>query len=115
MKTKKSTFRRKLLASSVSSCLLASVCVQAQDEDLLEEVVVTGVYASQLNAVNTKRDAASVVDAISAEDIGKLPDVTIADSLQRIPGIQVERTAGEGGPVQIRGLGNVVRPAGAGW
>lgn len=107
MKTKKSTFRRKLLASSVSSCLLASVCVQAQDEGLLEEVVVTGVYASQLNAVSTKRDAVSVVDAISAEDIGKLPDVTIADSLQRVPGIQVERTAGEGGPVQIRGLGNV--------
>lgn len=107
METNKNTFRRKLLASSISSCLLASVCVQAQQEDMLEEVVVTGVYASQLNAVNTKRDAMSVVDAISAEDIGKLPDVTIADSLQRVPGIQVERTAGEGGPVQIRGLGNV--------
>lgn len=107
MDTTKGIFRRKLLASSISSCLLASAYVQAQDEPMLEEVVVTGVYASQQNAVNTKRDAASVVDAISAEDIGKLPDVTIADSLQRVPGIQVERTAGEGGPVQIRGLGNV--------
>ena len=84
--------------------LAASVNAQ---ENMVEEVVVTGVYASQQNAVNTKRNAASVVDAISAEDIGKLPDVTIADSLQRIPGIQVERTAGEGGPVQIRGLSNV--------
>lgn len=100
-------FRKTLLASSISSLLIAPALVQAQDEPMLEEIVVTGVYASQLNAVNTKRDAASVVDAISAEDIGKLPDVTIADSLQRIPGIQVERTAGEGGPVQIRGLANV--------
>ena len=108
MEPKKSAFRRKVLASSISSCLLASAYVQAQDsEPLLEEVVVTGVYASQQNAVDTKRDSASVVDAISAEDIGKLPDVTISDSLQRIPGIQVERTAGEGGPVQIRGMANV--------
>lgn len=107
METTKGNFRRKVLTASISSCLLASYAVQAQDEPLLEEVVVTGVYASQQNAVSTKRDATSVVDAISAEDIGKLPDVTIADSLQRVPGIQVERTAGEGGPVQIRGLGNV--------
>lgn len=106
MEAHRKAFRKTLLASSISSCLLASVCVQAQ-ENLVEEVVVTGVYASQQNAVNTKRNAPSVVDAISAEDIGKLPDVTIADSLQRIPGIQVERTAGEGGPVQIRGLSNV--------
>lgn len=106
MKAQRKAFRKTLLASSISSCLLASVYVQAQ-EGPVEEVVITGVYASQKNAVNTKRSAASVVDAISAEDIGKLPDVTIADSLQRIPGIQVERTAGEGGPVQIRGLANV--------
>ncbi|WP_020208156.1 TonB-dependent receptor [Gilvimarinus chinensis] len=109
MESNKGTFRRKVLASSISSCLLASAYMaQAQEsEPMLEEVVVTGVYASQQNAINTKRDATSVVDAISAEDIGKLPDVTISDSLQRIPGIQVERTAGEGGPVQIRGLSNV--------
>lgn len=108
MEAQKRAFRKTLLASSISSCLLASVYVQAQEpEGMVEEVVVTGVYASQQNAVNTKRNAASVVDAISAEDIGKLPDITISESLQRIPGIQVERTAGEGGPVQIRGLANV--------
>ncbi|WP_027329759.1 TonB-dependent receptor [Marinimicrobium agarilyticum] len=107
MDTRTKGFKKTLLASSISSLLLAPALGHAQDEPMLEEIVVTGVYASQLNAVNTKRDAASVVDAISAEDIGKLPDVTIADSLQRIPGIQVERTAGEGGPVQIRGLSNV--------
>ena len=107
METRTQGFKKTLLATSISSVLLAPAFAQAQSEPMLEEIVVTGVYASQLNAVSTKRDAASVVDAISAEDIGKLPDVTIADSLQRIPGIQVERTAGEGGPVQIRGLANV--------
>lgn len=107
METRTKSFKKTLLASGISSVLLAPSLVQAQAEPQLEEIVVTGVYASQQSAVNIKRDAASVVDAISAEDIGKLPDVTIADSLQRIPGIQVERTAGEGGPVQIRGLGNV--------
>lgn len=106
MEAQKRAFRKTLFASSISSCLLGSIYVQAQ-ENMVEEVVITGVYASQQNAVNTKRQASSVVDAISAEDIGKLPDVTISDSLQRIPGIQVERTAGEGGPVQIRGLANV--------
>lgn len=97
---------KKILTSAISACLLTSGYSQAQEQPV-EELVVTGVYASQLNAVNIKRDAASVVDAISAEDIGKLPDSTISDSLQRIPGIQIERTAGEGGPVQIRGLSNV--------
>ncbi|PSJ37068.1 TonB-dependent receptor [Allosphingosinicella deserti] len=72
-----------------------------------EEIVVTGIRASQARAINVKRNADSVVDAISAEDIGKLPDVTISDSLQRIPGVQVRREAGEGGAINIRGLPQV--------
>lgn len=105
----KPEFKKKILASSISSaCLFLTMGAVAQDQaGIEEEVIVTGVKASQASAINTKRDAVSVVDGISAEDIGKLPDVTISDSLQRIPGIQVERTAGEGGPVQIRGLANV--------
>ncbi len=98
--------RNILMCGSAMTLAMLASGVQAQ-EDNIEEVVVQGVRAAQESAVNTKREAASVVDGISAEDIGKLPDVTIADSLQRIPGIQVTRTAGEGGPVQIRGLGNV--------
>jgi iron complex outermembrane receptor protein len=99
-----------LLYGSVSTLALAGMAgvANAQDESLqTEEVLVTGIRGSQTTAINTKRDAVSVVDAISAEDIGKLPDVTISDSLQRITGVQVQRTAGEGGPVQIRGLPNV--------
>ncbi|WP_420137388.1 TonB-dependent receptor [Sphingomonas sp.] len=72
-----------------------------------DEVVVTGIRAAQQRAVSIKRNAASVVDAISAEDIGKLPDVTISDSLQRIPGVQILRSAGEGSTVNIRGLPQV--------
>jgi len=72
-----------------------------------DEVVITGIRAAQQRAVNIKRNAASVVDAISAEDIGKLPDVTISDSLQRIPGVQIRRDAGEGSTINIRGLPQV--------
>ncbi|WP_049722141.1 TonB-dependent receptor [Gilvimarinus polysaccharolyticus] len=98
------------MASVVASCALASLngVAVAQDDQMLEEVVVRGVRAAQETAVSVKRDAAGVVDAISAEDIGKLPDATIADSLQRIPGIQIRRSAGEGSSVNIRGLPQVV-------
>jgi TonB-dependent receptor len=71
------------------------------------EIVVTGIRASQQRAVALKRDAISVQDSISAEDIGKLPDVTISDSLQRIPGVQIRRDAGEGSSINIRGLPQV--------
>jgi iron complex outermembrane recepter protein len=72
-----------------------------------EVVVVTGIRNSQKRAVSIKRDAVQVVDAISSEDIGKFPDATISDALQRIPGVQVRREAGEAGAVNIRGLPQV--------
>lgn len=73
-----------------------------------EEIVVTGIRASQAAAIDIKRDEVAIVDAISAEDIGKLPDVTIVDALQRISGVQIQRSAGEGTTVNIRGLPQVV-------
>lgn len=72
-----------------------------------QAIVVTGIRASIERAIDVKRNSASVVDAISAQDIGKLPDVTISDSLQRIPGVQIRREAGEGGSVNVRGLPQV--------
>ncbi|PZR34141.1 TonB-dependent receptor [Caulobacter segnis] len=74
----------------------------------VEEIVVTGVRGSQMKSVDIKRKQSAIVDAISAEDIGKLPDVTIADSLQRISGVQIQRNAGEGATVNIRGLAQVI-------
>ncbi|MBU0911908.1 MAG: TonB-dependent receptor [Gammaproteobacteria bacterium] len=76
----------------------------AKKEQQVEVIQVRGLRASTAASINTKRFATSQVDGITAQDIGKLPDVTIADSLQRITGVQIERVAGEGGPVQIRGL-----------
>jgi TonB-dependent receptor len=75
--------------------------------DEIEVIQVTGIRGSLIEAMNTKRFSSSVVDSISAVDIGKLPDATIADSLQRITGIQITRSGGEGAKVNIRGNGNV--------
>ncbi|WP_231738564.1 MULTISPECIES: TonB-dependent receptor [Sphingomonas] len=79
----------------------------SQSADAESEIVITGIRASQARAIEVKRNADSVVEAISAQDIGKLPDVTISDSLQRIPGVQIRRDAGEGAAVNIRGLPQV--------
>lgn len=70
----------------------------------IERISVTGIRASQKQALNQKRFANAVVDSISAEDIGKFPDRNIAESLQRVPGVTIARNfAGEGGNVSIRG------------
>ncbi|RZK02086.1 MAG: TonB-dependent receptor [Novosphingobium sp.] len=68
------------------------------------EIIVQGIRASLDRSLDVKRAAASVVDAISAEDVGKFPDVNIAESVQRISGVQINRTRGEGRTVNIRGL-----------
>lgn len=100
------TFRKKLLAASVSSCVLASAsAAMAQDEPaVIEEVQVFGIRASVQAAMDIKRDSTGVVDAISAEDIGKMPDANLAESLQRIAGVSISRTNGEGAQVTVRGI-----------
>ncbi|WP_353085598.1 TonB-dependent receptor [Stenotrophomonas sp.] len=71
----------------------------------LDTVQVTGIRNSLSQAMDIKRDAPGVVDAISAEDIGKFPDTNLAESLQRITGISIERRDGEGAQVTARGFG----------
>jgi len=98
-----------LLAGASSMALATGAYAQATDaSSQVEEIVVTGIRGSQMRSVDIKRKEASLVDAISAEDIGKLPDTTIADSLQRIPGVQIKRDAGEGATINIRGLAQVI-------
>jgi TonB-dependent receptor len=80
---------------------------KAKDADELQEVTVTGVRASQIRAIEIKRLAPSIQDSISAENIGQLPDVTITDALQRITGVQINRDAGVGTSVDVRGLPQV--------
>ncbi len=79
----------------------------AEDSQTIETVVVLGVKGAEQKAIDVKRNASSIVDSIVAEDIGKLPDTTISDSLQRLPGVQIHRDAGEGAGINIRGLPEV--------
>ncbi len=107
--------RKSLYYSSVASTMsliLAAVSptiANAQDSadtsNELEEIVVTGIRGSLKQAMDMKRDARGVVDAISAEDMGKFPDTNLAESLQRITGVSIERENGEGSKVTVRGFG----------
>lgn len=74
-------------------------------DDAEGEIVVTGFRASLNAALNVKRTSVGAVDAIVAEDIAKFPDQNLAESLQRIPGIAIQRDGGEGRAITVRGLG----------
>lgn len=75
-----------------------------QQDDPADDIVVTGIRASLDRAIDIKRNSAGVVDAISAEDIGKFPDTNLAESLQRITGVSINRVNGEGSQVSVRGF-----------
>jgi TonB-dependent receptor len=100
------SFKRKILATAVASIAAASFSnVTFAQDDTVEEVTVTGIRASVAQAMDTKRNAVGVVDAISAEDIGKMPDSNLSESLQRISGLSINRSDGEGSQVTARGIG----------
>jgi TonB-dependent receptor len=77
----------------------------AETADADADIVVTGIRASQRASIDIKRNAVGVVDSIVAEDLGKLPDQNVAESLQRIAGVTIERNRGEGRYVTVRGFG----------
>src|SRR5690625_5597910 len=89
-----------LMVRAISAPALAPVT-----DPLIEEVYVAGIRASLERAMDIKRESSGVVDAIAAEDIGRFPDANLAESLQRISGVSIDRTAGEGNSVTVRGLG----------
>ncbi|MDQ0839914.1 TonB-dependent receptor [Sphingomonas faeni] len=74
-------------------------------KDETGDIVVTGIRAAERAAIDIKRNSVNVVDSIVAEDLGKLPDGNVAESLQRIPGVTIERNRGEGRFVTVRGFG----------
>ena len=101
-------FKRQLLATSIAMVVAANGNSQEEvfdADDNIEEVVVTGIRASLQRSMDIKRDAKGIVDGISAEDIGKFPDTNLAESLQRITGIAIERDRGEGSKITVRGFG----------
>jgi len=77
----------------------------ASSSDELQEITVSGIRASVEAAIQVKRDAPDIVEAISAEDIGKLPDPSIAESLTRLPGVTAQRSDGRTSDISIRGFG----------
>ncbi|MEL7453011.1 MAG: TonB-dependent receptor, partial [Pseudomonadota bacterium] len=107
------TNKRSWLLGTAALALVASVPAYAQDATDTEEdeqatldvVTVTGIRGSIQNSLNAKKNATSIVEAISAEDIGKLPDLSIADSLARLPGVTAQRVRGRSQQISIRGLG----------
>ena len=105
-------FAAGMLALSGSAPILAQNTTSDQDaadnEGVLEEVIVTGVKHSLTAAVEVKRTSMEIVDAIVAEDLGKFPDTNVVEAMQRIPVLQVTtRGAGEVYSVSIRGLSDV--------
>lgn len=97
--------RRSIACLSGASLLALAVSqgALAQDSELTDEIITTGIRQSLENALVEKRQASSLVEVIRAEDIGKLPDQNLAEVLENITGIQITRTAGVGTGVQIRG------------
>jgi len=71
----------------------------------VEEVVVTGFRASLNKALDAKQEQVGAIDMIVAEDIADFPDLNLAESLQRVPGVVIARDAGEGRQISVRGLG----------
>jgi len=74
-------------------------------QEQVEVIEVTGIRTSIIKAMDIKRSSSGVVDVISAEDIGKMPDTNLAESLQRITGVSIDRSNGEGQQVSVRGFG----------
>jgi TonB-dependent receptor len=106
MKTK--IFSKNPIAASLSLALgLAGMSPSFAQEagDEVEVISVKGIRSSMIQSLDIKRSSSGIVDAISAEDIGKFPDSNLAESLQRITGISIERSNGEGAKVSARGFG----------
>ncbi|HEU5134096.1 MAG TPA: TonB-dependent receptor [Steroidobacteraceae bacterium] len=109
----RSKYARSALASA-SSLLALSIALPAAAQEQaggnsedLEEVIVTGLIGSLQRNLDMKREAAGVVDVITSEDIGKFPDSNVAASLQRVPGVSIQRAGTRGEPegITVRGFG----------
>jgi TonB-dependent receptor len=109
-------FRNTPIATAVALALLSIASAHAQttpaetsadtkaDAKQPEKVVVTGYRYSIEKSLDQKRNANAIVDVVTAEDIGKFPDKNVADALQRVPGVIIDRSGGEGKNVSVRGL-----------
>lgn len=101
-----------ILSASVAALLCGGAAIaqdagteEAAEERTLQTVTVKGIRGSLKASLDVKRDSNQIVDAVSAEDVGKFPDSNVAESLQRITGVAIDRSGGEGQFITVRGLG----------
>lgn len=96
------------VAAALPGIMMMPMTAIAQDtaeEEVIEEIITTGFRSSLRNAMLMKQNSESIIEAITAEDIGKLPDASIAESLARLPGLTAQRLNGRGQQISVRGLG----------
>jgi iron complex outermembrane recepter protein len=102
-------FRIQLMAGTVflaasGAATAQTAAADAQPTAAANDIVVTGIRASIDDALRTKQSAGVILDSISAQDIGKLPDQNVSETLSRIPGVQITRVEGEGSKINVRGI-----------
>lgn len=94
-----------VLVSAMAGQAQAQTATSAQAADApITSVTVSGIRRGIEDAISVKKDSSSIVEAISAEDIGKLPDVSIAESISRLPGLAAQRVGGRAQVISVRGL-----------
>ena len=107
-------FKKNTLSSAIVAILASTTAINASAasepkktkvEKEIEKITVTGIRGSLLRSLDVKKESGGVVDSISAEDIGKFPDTNLAESLQRITGVSIDRSGGEGQLITVRGFG----------
>ena len=97
-----------LATSAVFFGVLSSTQAMAQEEKKekeIEVIQVSGIRGGIIAGLDVKRNSNNIIDAVSAEDMGKFPDANLAEALQRIPEVSIDRDGGEGRYITIRGLG----------
>lgn len=102
--------KRTALSVAIASLFSAqAMAQQAQqpvaEQEQIEVIAVSGIRSSLKSSMEDKKSSSVVSDGIKAEDLGKFPDLNVAESLQRITGVSIDRSGGEGQAVTIRGFG----------
>jgi len=100
----KDKFRMSPVTAGCALLMLAAGASAQQQAQQLDTVVVTGIRKGIEAAISVKKNSDSIVEAVSAEDIGKLPDSSIAESIARLPGLSAQRVAGRAQVISVRGL-----------
>lgn len=97
--------RSESVVAAASAFALGTLTATQTSAQQVDEIIVTGIRGSLSASAEIKREAPIILDSISSEDLGKFPDSNVAESLQRIPGVSIDRSGGEGRYVTVRGFG----------